>query len=85
MTVAVFAGFQTLENSRILQYFEWFSWKSGQNSQNLEEIYGLPVMLTKHFLQDFQCRPWGGVDIFWNSPLKSSKKLNAIFAFWLIS
>ena len=31
------------------------------------KIYGFPVMLTKHLLQDFQCRPWGCVDIFWNS------------------
>ena len=27
-------------------------------------------MLTEHFLQDLQCRPWGCVDIFWNSPLQ---------------
>ena len=54
----------------MLQYFEWFSWNSGQNSQNFGEIRGFPVMLTKHFLQDFQCRPWGGVDIFWNSPIE---------------
>ena len=24
------------------------------------KIYGFPVILTDHFLQDFQCRPWGG-------------------------
>ena len=64
MTVAVFAGFLTLlilnlGESRILEYFKWFSWNSGQNSQSLEEIYLFPVMLTKHFLQDFQCRPLG--------------------------
>ena len=76
MAVAVFAGFQTLlildlGNSRILQEFKWFLWNSSQNSQNFGENHGFPVMLTKHFLQDFQCRPWGCVDIFWNSPMES--------------
>ena len=33
------------------------------------EICGFLVILTEHFLQDFQCRPWGCVDIFWNSPI----------------
>ena len=28
------------------------------------EIHGFPVKLTQHFLQDFQCRPWGGVWVF---------------------
>ena len=46
--------------------FEWFSMNSGQNSQNFGEIYRIPVRLTEHLLQDFQCRPWGVcVDIFW--------------------
>ena len=32
-------------------------------------IYGLSVIHTKIFLQDFQCRPWECVDSFWNSPI----------------
>ena len=72
MTSAVFAGFQTLlilnlEECRVLQYF---SWNSGQNPQNLEEIYGFPVMLTKHFFTGFPMSSMGVcVDIFWNSPI----------------
>ena len=27
----------------------------------LGEIHGFPVKLTKHFLQNFQCRPWGWI------------------------
>ena len=74
MTVAAFAGFQTLlvlnlGESRILQHFEWFSWNSGQNSQNFGEIHGFPVMLSKHFLQDFQCRPWGVCGYFLEQPI----------------
>ena len=56
--------FRILGNSRILQDFEWFSWNSGQISQNLGKILGIPVRLTEHLSQDFQCRPWGGVWIF---------------------
>ena len=33
------------------------------------DIHGFPVRLIEHFLQDFQCRPWGCVDIFWNSTI----------------
>ena len=57
-------------NSKILQDFEWFS----GNSQNFGGIHGLPVRLTEHLLQDFQCRPWGGGggDIFWSSPMRFS-------------
>ena len=61
--------FKFLGNSRILQDFKWFFRNSGQNSQNFGKIRGIPVRLTEHFLQDFQCRPWGCVDTFWNSPL----------------
>ena len=85
MTVAVFAGFQTLlivnlGNSRILQYFEWFSWNSSQNSQNLGGIHGFPVMLAKHFLQDFQCRPVKGP--IWNSSEDDRKNCKNV---WLTS
>ena len=64
MTVAVFAEFQTFlilnigefQNfGKLLMIFV----ESGQNSQNFGEIHGFPVKLTKHLLQDFQCRPWG--------------------------
>ena len=44
---------------------------------NFGEICGFPVIHTEHFLQDFQCRPWGaggGVDIFLNSLFENSKK-----------
>ena len=61
--------FKILRNSKISQKFEWFSWNFGQNLQHFVEICGFPVILTEHFLQDFQCRPWGCVDIFWNSPV----------------
>ena len=68
--------------------FEWFYWNSGQNSQNFVEIHRFPVRLTEHFLQDFQCRPWGGgggggvcVDTFWNSPLLAE---NIIFSILLV-
>ena len=67
--------FTILRNTLIsLQDFEWFTWNSSQNSQNFVEIHGFPVRITQHFIQDFQCRPWGGGggggDIFWNSPLE---------------
>ena len=28
--------------------------------KSYRKFYGFPVILTDHFLQDFQCRPWGG-------------------------
>ena len=59
--------FKFLGKSRILQDFECFCWNSNQNSQNFRKIRGIPVRLTEHLLKDFQCRPWGCVDIFWNS------------------
>ena len=71
MTVAVFAGFQTLLILNIgeFQNFAKLSWNSNQNSQNFGEIHRFPVKLTKHFVQDFQWCRWGCVDIFWNSPI----------------
>ena len=74
-TVAVYAESQTLLAVQILwefqnfASFERFCWNSDQNSQNVRKIRGIPVRLTEHLLQDFQSRPWGSVDIFWNSPL----------------
>ena len=59
--------FKIFENSGILQDFEWLCWNSDQNSQNFGEIHGIPVKLTEHLLQDFQCCPrlsMGGVWIF---------------------
>ena len=63
MTVAVFAGFQILLVLDLGEFQNfarlWFWWNSSQNSQKFWEIHGFPVMFTKHFLQDFQSRPWG--------------------------
>ena len=73
--------FTVLRNSRILQDFEWFSWNSCQNSRNFVEIHGFPVRITEHFLQDFQCRPSGGVDIFWNSPIWQSANQKGVLYF----
>ena len=73
MTSAVFAGFQTLLilNLEEFQGIAHFSWNSGQNSQNLEGIYGFPVMLTNHFLQDFQCPSMGVCRYFLEYPNKN--------------
>ena len=83
-TVAVYAGFQTplIQNLEEFLNFAklWISWNYRQNFRNLGEIHEIPVGLTKHLLQDFQCRPWGGggggwgvggADIFWNIPLQA--------------
>ena len=43
-------------NSGEFQNFERFCDK---NSQNIRKIRGIPVRLTEHLLQDFQCRPFG--------------------------
>ena len=48
----------------------WFRWNSCQNLQNFGTIHGFTVRLTKHLLQNFQCRPLVCMYIFWNSPLK---------------
>ena len=57
------------EFCKILKGFAGISVK---NSQNFRKTRGIPVRLTEHLLQDFQCRPWGCVDIVWNSPMQDS-------------
>ena len=63
MTVAVFAGFQSLiilNTGEIPEFCKTFNdfREIPSKFTKFWEIHGIPVKLTKHFLQDFQFRPW---------------------------
>ena len=64
MTIAVFAGFQTLLILNIGEFQNFARLCAIPVRIHKVEIHGFPVKLTKHFLQDFQCRPWGEGWIF---------------------
>ena len=73
--MAVYAGLQTLLILREFQNFARLRMVFLEFQSELTEfrdIHGIPVRLAKHLLQDFQCRPWGYVGIYWNSPIEYS-------------
>ena len=71
MTMAVFAGFQTLLIPNIGEFCKTLNDFRGipvKIHKILGEIHGFPVNPNKHFLQDFHCRPWGVSGYFLEQP-----------------
>ena len=57
-TIAVYAGFQILLIQILGKFQNFARFRIPVKIHKILWNRGIPVRLTEHFLQDFQCRPW---------------------------